>query len=52
METHKIYMESCKNAKNDIVEHFPDVSKMVMIGNEAKRSIDDIMLSFQNKGGS
>jgi DNA-damage-inducible protein D len=37
--------ESCKNAKNDIGEHFADVSKMVEIGNEAKRSIDDIMLS-------
>lgn len=37
--------ESCKNAKNDIGEHFADVSKMIVIGNEAKRSIDDIMLS-------
>ena len=37
--------ESCKNAKNDIGEHFADVSKMVEIGHEAKRKIDDIMLS-------
>jgi DNA-damage-inducible protein D len=37
--------ESCKNAKNDIGDHFADVSKMVEIGSEAKRSIDDIMLS-------
>ena len=37
--------ESCKNAKNDIGEHFAPVSKMIVIGNEAKRSIDDIMLS-------
>jgi len=31
--------------KNDIGEHFADVSKMIMIGNEAKRSIDNIKLS-------
>ena len=31
--------------KNDIGEHFADVSKMVEIDSEAKRSIDDIMLS-------
>jgi DNA-damage-inducible protein D len=37
--------ESCKNAKNDIEDHFADVSKMVEIGSEAKRNIDDIMLS-------
>ena len=37
--------ESCKNAKNDTREHFADISKMVEIGHEAKRNIDDIMLS-------
>lgn len=37
--------ESCRNAKNDIGDHFADVSKMVEIGSEAKRNIDDIMLS-------
>ena len=37
--------ESCKNAENDIEDHFADVSKMVKIGSEAKRNIDDIMLS-------
>ena len=37
--------ESCRNAKNDVGEHFADVSKMVVIGHEAKREIDDIMLS-------
>ena len=37
--------ESCKNAKNDIEDHFADVSKMVEIGSETKRNIDDIMLS-------
>jgi len=37
--------ESCRNAKNDIGDHFADVSKMVEIGSEAKRNVDDIMLS-------
>ncbi len=37
--------ESCKNSKNDIGDHFADVSKMVEIGSETKRNIDDIMLS-------
>ena len=37
--------ESCKNAKNDIEDHFADVSKMVEIGSETTRNIDDIMLS-------
>jgi len=37
--------ESCRNSKNDVGEHFADVSKMVEIGSEAKREIDDIMLS-------
>ncbi|MCX9014856.1 MAG: DNA damage-inducible protein D [Candidatus Methanoperedens sp.] len=37
--------ESCKNAKNDIGEHFADVSKLIVAGKGAKREIDDIMLS-------
>ena len=37
--------ESCKNSKNDIGDHFADVSKMVEIGSDTKRNIDDIMLS-------
>ncbi len=37
--------ESCKNAENDIGDHFADVSKMVEIGSEAKRNINDIRLS-------
>jgi DNA-damage-inducible protein D len=37
--------ESCKNAKNDIEDHFADVSKMVEIGSDTKRNVDDIMLS-------
>ena len=35
----------CSNAKNVIGEHFADVSKMVEIGSETIRNIDDIMLS-------
>jgi DNA-damage-inducible protein D len=31
--------ESCKNAKNDIVGHFADVSKMVEIGSEGYRKM-------------
>ena len=31
--------ESCKNAKNDIGEHFADVSKMVEIGSEGYRKM-------------
>ena len=30
--------ESCRNAKNDIDDHFADVNKMVEIGSEAVRS--------------
>ena len=37
--------ESCKNTKSDIGDHFADVSKMVEIGSDTKRNIDDIMLS-------
>lgn len=35
----------CSNAKNVTGEHFADVSKMVEIGSETIRNIDDIMLS-------
>jgi DNA-damage-inducible protein D len=31
--------ESCNNAKNDIGEHFADVSKMVRIGSEGYRKM-------------
>ncbi|MFH1127612.1 MAG: BRO family protein, partial [archaeon] len=37
--------ESCKNAKNDIIDHFAGVSKVIVAGKGAKREIDDIMLS-------
>lgn len=37
--------ESCKNANQTILDHFPDVRKMVKIGSETEREIDDIMLT-------
>ena len=37
--------ESCKNAGEEIGDHFPDVRKMVGIGSSAERSIDDIALT-------
>ncbi len=37
--------ESCKNANQIILDHFPDVRKMVKIGSETEREIDDIMLT-------
>ncbi len=38
--------ESCKNAKNDIVEHFAAGGKMIVIGNEAKRRIERHFINF------
>jgi len=37
--------ESCKNAKQNVTDHFADVSKMVMLGSGSERDIDDIMLT-------
>ncbi|MBS1531514.1 MAG: DNA damage-inducible protein D [Bacteroidetes bacterium] len=37
--------ESCKNAGEEIGDHFPDVRKMVEIGSKTERSIDDIALT-------
>jgi DNA-damage-inducible protein D len=37
--------ESCKNAGQIVDNHFADVSKMVSIGSEAERKIDDITLT-------
>lgn len=36
---------ACKNAKNDITDHFPDVRKMVDVGSGAKREVGDIKLT-------
>lgn len=37
--------EACENSKNNALEHFVEVNKMIDLANGAKRSIDDIMLS-------
>lgn len=37
--------EACKNAGNEVVDHFADVSKMVTLGSGAEREIDDIFLT-------
>ncbi len=37
--------ESCKNAGQEISNHFPDVRKMVVIGSGAEKEIDDILLT-------
>jgi len=37
--------EACKNSGQVVEDHFADVSKMVGIGSEAERKIDDIMLT-------
>ena len=37
--------ESCENSKNNILDHFVEVDKMVRIGSGAVREIKDIMLS-------
>ena len=37
--------ESCRNAGGEIIDHFPDVRKMVKIGSGAEKEIDDILLT-------
>ena len=36
---------ACENSSQQIVDHFPDVSKMVTLGSGSEREIDDIMLT-------
>ena len=36
---------ACKNARQDIQDHFVDVNKMVLLGSGSERAIDDIMLT-------
>lgn len=36
---------ACKNARQEILDHFPDVKKMVDLGSGAKREIEDVMLT-------
>lgn len=37
--------ESCVNAGQSMIDHFADVSKMVVLGSGAEREVDDIMLT-------
>lgn len=37
--------EACKNSKQEVLDHFPDVRKMVDLGSGSKREIEDIMLT-------
>ena len=37
--------ESCKNSKNNVLDHFVEADKMVVIGSGAEREIKDIILS-------
>ena len=36
---------ACENVGNKVVDHFPDVRKMVSLGSGSERDIDDIMLT-------
>ena len=38
-------MESCKSAEIEVSDHFADAVKMVVIGSNAVRDVDDIMLT-------
>ena len=38
-------MESCKSAEIEVLDHFADAVKMVEIGSNAVRDVDDIMLT-------
>ncbi len=37
--------EACKNAGESVLDHFPDVGKMVCLGSGTERRIDDYMLT-------
>lgn len=37
--------DACSNAGEDVDNHFPDIKKMVAIGSETERAIDDIALT-------
>lgn len=37
--------EACANVGQEVLDHFPDVRKMVMLGSGSERAVDDIMLT-------
>ena len=37
--------EACKNSGQNVLDHFPDVRKMVLIGSNTEREIEDIILT-------
>ena len=37
--------EACKNAGQQMSDHFIDINKMVQIGSSANRSVDDVILT-------
>lgn len=37
--------ESCTNAGQEVLDHFPDVRKMINLAKGAQREVDDIMLT-------
>jgi DNA-damage-inducible protein D len=37
--------DACKNSSYEVLDHFPDIRKMVKLGSGAVREIEDIMLS-------
>lgn len=40
-----LHGQACKNSSNDVRNHFVGAAKMVAIGSDTKREIDDIMLT-------
>ena len=38
-------MEACKNSKNEISDHFGDTTKMIRLGKNAHRGVEDFVLS-------
>jgi len=41
--------DSCKNAGNEVLDHFADVSKMVVLGSSSEREVQDIKLTQKMK---